>query len=196
MLPETPGAAPAGTRPADHLGAGVDCYQRLYGWRWSRPTPAHGRYSHSSTRRPSSSRRSGVYVCSIRAGEHERRRWNWQNSSTGWRSAQPRQHPVGRLTMHSGPSCSSGAKTLQPGRTWNRESPSSTRQRSGPRRSAMARCLGACTFPYSTCSARCTNCYVVIGLLEQHGIASLADLDGSMTAWANAGLEMRGVQLL
>jgi hydroxyacylglutathione hydrolase len=31
---------------------------------------------------------------------------------------------------------------------------------------------------------------LAVGLLEQHGITPLADLDGGMTAWADAGLEM------
>ena len=30
---------------------------------------------------------------------------------------------------------------------------------------------------------------LAVGLLEQHGITPLADLDGGMTAWADAGLE-------
>jgi rhodanese-related sulfurtransferase len=33
---------------------------------------------------------------------------------------------------------------------------------------------------------------LVVGLLEQHGIATLADLDGGVTAWEDAGLATLG----
>jgi hydroxyacylglutathione hydrolase len=33
---------------------------------------------------------------------------------------------------------------------------------------------------------------LAVGLLEQHGIAALADLDGGVTAWEDAGLATLG----
>jgi len=33
---------------------------------------------------------------------------------------------------------------------------------------------------------------LAVGLLEQHGVAPLADLDGGVTAWEDAGLTMLG----
>ena len=51
---------------------------------------------------PHSSRHSGVYVRSIRIGEHCQRHGSCANSSTGWHSARPHLYPAWRPIRRSG----------------------------------------------------------------------------------------------
>ena len=120
--------------------------------------PGRGRCVARSARRPSSSRRCGAYVGSITTGGRYRRRGSSGNSSTGWRSARPRQRTSWRPTQRSGTPCSSGRIRCRPDAPGAGDRPHRPGGAASSGRSAMAMAPGVVV------PGRCSQHAVVPGL--------------------------------